>query len=313
MRVRKTTALIFPKGTYRRQTYYFRGGDTFQEPEYHEAESRALKIEMNNLQKEIGEIQEEYKLVEQEFESVAEVVSVIATSKGKGSEKTLEHQNLIQKTSDLKAQIKMIESEIKLMQSNSSPLNISLLGKEDSLLFSEIKYLNTEGANKRDLSQQQRKSIVETTISDSFLSNLQTAIEVNSKTRLLPYFKKIVSAQRDEHILGAHSKSLTIQNDFGVLYQLEEQTEFYLQKFDVHLMKAVAQIHQKVIIEMFIRYAEELNFLIEERNGNPVDLDDFVSRFQPNRTQKSTSSNQANLFAFDDSHSSVKETPSEIQ
>lgn len=128
--VHRPVAHIYPRGTYKKQTFYYRGADTYQEPEWTHIELLKVRDQYKEALRQYKDFQREYEQVEQQFNESEKYTLKIADSLGEESSPTTENFKIRQKINKRIRKIEKLDAEIADIQFQIQPVEIGALQTE---------------------------------------------------------------------------------------------------------------------------------------------------------------------------------------
>lgn len=268
-----------PKGTYRAAPFYFRGSDQFREPESLQKEYNTLLYQYHNIKKDYDLIKEEYDQFSHEQLKTEDYFHHIAQTKC--DEDAIEHSDALKTLNQLNQEMEEVESKLKQLK------DMENLQTEHTIYSTEITNFYCLMEKEKQSIIDTKKAIVQVMISDQYQSNLNLLIESEANTRYKNLIRTKVSNIRDKLINKPPIKSVNPVDDQDLLWLFEEEIEMSIQIFDIRLQKRTARIHQRVKCSTLLSYCDELNQLITDLGGEPIDLTEMKNKCKSTRMSQS--------------------------
>lgn len=269
MRTIKKPALIYPKGTHRTPTFYFRGADQFQESESKEYEIRSLGIYEKSLELELNQIREEEQKVSDELVLMESYVTQISEKVGNSNS---EHQKLLIKHKELLTQISEVDEEIKSLKKMQNPLLLEQLTREHASFSPDIATLSAELKKNLFQIKDARRKTNEIKVSDNYLFSLQACTEVSVANETRIYLKdklmRLCKSQNTRPSANNSKRTFSTgqvnQHDQKLNSLFDTQQESLLEKEEVLLLKVLAQKHSDLLVGKLKEYSSELGEIIQK-------------------------------------------------
>ena len=288
--VRPVTALIYPRGTYKTQAFYFRGDDVHKEPEFLDNELRSAKIEYEQLKAELEEEKKEYEKVSTELANREGYTVNLATALGDESHQTEENAKLRQEILDLTQRIEDVDAAISEAKSQQHPGLLGQLQKERAFYNAEIEDLRIGIFTGIDNIRAEKEEIAQIVTSDAYTSaNLVKSDRVA--------FQKFYSMMRSEmdKLFGdfsvkqagaAKSRQPSAKLPPEFQYLCQKRQDAILEKDEAARQKQFTQLRTKLTAQILIDQIETMNQTLIALGGEPIDTDQIREQYLPQQQQQ---------------------------
>ena len=181
----RKVSLIYPRGTYRIPPVYFRGGDTYKEPEYIDDEAKKAISQFRLTKQELIKARTEYSAAENEGCFAEEYTMQMAENLGENSKATTENNDLRQRINKATVEMEKLDREIQQIKARICPSELSPLVNEQASFIPDLESLNHQIQRSQTKILNNKRRIAQTLISSqySYACDSFTEYEVAEKTR----------------------------------------------------------------------------------------------------------------------------------
>ena len=283
--VRPVTALIYPRGTCKAQTFYFRGDDIHREPEFLDNELRSAKIEYEQLKRELEEEKKEYEKVQSELAKREGYTVTLASALGDECHQTEENAKLRQQIADLTQQIDDVDTAISEAREQQHPGLIAQLQKERAFYNAEIEDLRIGIFTGIDNIRNEKEEIANVVTSDAYTqANLVKSDRVSfqkfyqmMRCEMDKLFADFSGKQADA--ARAHQPVAKLPPEFQGICQT--RLNAILEKEEATRQKTFIELRAKLTAEILIDQIETMNQTLIALGGEPIDTDKIREEYIP--------------------------------
>ena len=281
----KKTTFIYPRGTYKRPTLYFRGGDTFQEQEYINNEGKRAISAFKESKQKLIQAMFDYKIATEETSTADNYTLQIAENLGENSRETKDGAILRQRINDAEAEIDEIDAEIAELQNRISPANFLPLVNEQASYKPDLESLEHQAHFHGTKLNEKRKKIAEILTSEKYSyscdSNAEFLVALKCrnmiKTASINKFSSIHGSESKEKGRRSALASETLRKEGSKIGGLlDEIVETHLTKVETVLRLNLARIHEEYSTESLLAQLNDMNSLFD----CGLDMEKIVSALQ---------------------------------
>ena len=311
--VRPVTALIYPRGTYKAQTFYFRGDDIHKEPEFLDNELRSVKIEYEAIKSELEEEKKEYQKVSAELAKREGYTVTLASALGDESHQTEENAKLRQEILDLTQQIDEVDEAISQAKSQQHPGLLGQLQKERAYYNAEIEDLRIGIFTGIDNIRSEKEEIARIVTSDQYTS----ANLVKSDRVAFQKFYSMMRSEMDKLFAdfsgkqagAAKSRQPSAKLPPEFQYLCQKRQDALLEKDEATRQKLFTQVRTKLTAQILIDQIETMNQTLIALGGEPIDTNQIREQYLPQQQQQNNEENQSRELSSSQQSSTRQRKP----
>ena len=261
--IRKRVTLIYPKGTFKKSPYYFRGGDVLKEPEYMKDQKRELLANYSRTRKLLMDAQKEYEEAEGEFSVAEEYTNQIAEHFGENSIETMQNSELHMKIEKLQQQLAEVESEIAVYQEKSSYLTIFPLQNENLRFKPEIDSIKNTISLAQSKTKETTQKILSILKSEEYSYSLDTRAEYETAVSIKEDLKSLMSKTFSK-VSAKATKMITSQEIdssemIAANMKLKELSKLHVQNSQLATQIRLAKIHEQNTRKYLLKQLKLMN------------------------------------------------------
>jgi len=279
---RPTTALMFPKGTYKSTPFFFRGEDEHHEPEFIDHEMRYAQLLYDKVRNELEAEKKEYDNIQKALNKKDSYSVALASALGDGTTPTEESARLRSNIDELNEKIDQYESYISEIKGYQHPSLMTSMQKEKAYYHAEIEHLRIEISEGISAINEGKKEIASIVSTDQFTKCHIIRSELMAFSRLvnkLKYETSILFSSNSQK--GPVLKPRPTQDTSTLLLSilLEKKTNALLEKEATQRLKYFSTIRAKMTAKTMIDQIEEMNQTLCSYNGEPLNIQEFRDHF----------------------------------
>lgn len=286
---RPVTALIYPRGTCKAQTFYFRGDDIHKEPEFLDNELRAAKIQYDRAKTELDEEKQEYEKVQAELAKREGYTVTLASALGDESHQTEENARLRTQITKLTEEIEKFDNAIAEAKSQQHPGLLAQLQKERAFYNAEIEDLRISIFTGIDNITNDKEEIARIVTSDEFTN----ASMVKSDRMAFQKFYSQLRAKLDKNFAdfsakqaeSAKSRQPRVKLPPSIEPLCYQRNDVLLEKDEVIRNKEFAELRKKLTAQVLLDQMETMNQTIIALGGEPLDTDALREKYDVSAAQ----------------------------
>jgi hypothetical protein len=261
-------ALLYPRGTYRKDVFYYRGADEFLEPEWTDGERRKFgaayrqaRLDFERVKQEYQETLDEYHLSEQYAVQVADYV-------GPGYDATYNSYRLHQDIAELTEKIELLSAEAKLLNDSSRPTDVSALENEIAAYEAQLKSIEMERNEIQEQFEAARVTLCELMMSDHYPEAIGSEVERNVATqfknqlaimlRTLHKAMDTAPSYRD----GVRVVTASRPMDGSLSRLIEHRVDLQVELLEVQVQKELTKTHRRFRTRGMVTWIEQMNDII---------------------------------------------------
>jgi hypothetical protein len=246
----RPVTLVFPHGTHHHETFYYRGGDIYREPEWMEGERRTLTAHFKEARANYLEMKHEYDEVCRELAEAEGYTGHLAEGMGDESRITTDNAEIRKEIEDLVHQIEIVTAQMKALTDETHHVDIGMLEKELASFGPEMEALSFELEVTRQQcldNEREAAGLITSVESKNALDSfLERKIAQQARNDISAYLHKSMDTQPScENSLRTASVNAVRDNTIRRLR--ENLTEANLENTELQLQKQLARTHRRLI------------------------------------------------------------------
>lgn len=274
--LKRTVALIHPKGTYSTVDFYYRGGDIFREQEYLISEGKRLKEAYKNAKSANASAKDDLKAVESELDFANQCIETLAGNFGMEPHETTQHMQIQKKISHLTSELDDISKKIEDIRRKASDSEATSMRHEQLAFVPVFEALHHEIEKYQQKIKEAERRLHKLVISSKYAYAIDAYSEMIVAEKTKQYLKQTIShkfsgieSMRSED----NGRTATLANkairdgivDSEMCMLLEKRTDAYLERIGTEVRLKLAEIHKMLVENGLIFHIEKLN---EYTNAN---------------------------------------------
>ena len=295
-------SLLYPKGTYKTQQFYFRGDDIHHEPEFFDQEYRLVKEKYLKIQEEFENEKKNYENLNKELSKKDGYTIALASALGDGSSSTEQNSKLRNELNEYTNNIEKLEEIIKEIKNQIHPSLISNLNKEKAFYHAEIEHLHiTIKENQKNI-QLIKEDMINIVISEKFYKSHIIISEFYSFKRILNQIKNELDNTFNKfNNTQNNSKKNRFSMDLippGFLILFNKKTEAILERDKLIRIKEFLNLRTQSTSKVLIDQIETMNQVLVSLGGEIFDIEGMRNLFLiplKNSSRISSRNNNKNL------------------
>lgn len=298
---RPITALMYPRGTYKAQTIYFRGDDIHKEPEFLDNEYRAAKLKYDRLKIELDQEKQEFEKVQAELAKREGYTVTLASALGDDSKNTEENARLRQQIVSLQAEIDKFDAAIAEAKEQQHPGLLATLQKERAFYNAEIEDLRIAIFTGIENIEKNKQEIAELVKSDEYTSSSMVKSDRMAFQKFYNQLRSKMDKQFSEFSAKQSEAARARQARGKLPGPLEslcyQRLDAVLEKEEVMRNKDFAELRKKLTAQVLIDQIETMNQAILALHGEPTETEQLKDQYAPesSNTEKSRDANQEDV------------------
>lgn len=289
---RPITALMYPRGTCKAQTFYFRGDDIHKEPEFLDNEYRSAKIQFDRLKIELEAEKQEYEKIQAELEKREGYTVTLASALGDESHQTEENAKLHQQIIQLQEEIDKFDAEIAEAKEQQHPGLLAQLQKERAFYNAEIEDLRIAIFTGIDNIRRDKEEIANLVQSDEYTSSSMVKSDRMAFQRFYNQLRQKMDKQFAEFSAKQSEEARKRQARGKLPSPLEslcyQRSDAILEKEEVLRNKDFAELRKKLTAQVLLDQIETMNQAIIALGGEPTETESLKEQYAPPPPQSST-------------------------
>ncbi|EAY04904.1 hypothetical protein TVAG_016760 [Trichomonas vaginalis G3] len=295
---RPVTALIYPRGTCKAQTFYFRGDDIHKEPEFLDNKFRSAKIQYDRAKTELDEEKQQYEKVQAELAKREGYTVTLASALGDESNQTEENAKLRTQITKLQDEIEKFDNAISEAKDQQHPGLLAQLQKERTFYNAEIEDLRisifTGIDNIRNDKEQIAKIVTSKEYTDaSMVKSDRMAFQKfysQLRTKMDKQFAEFSAKQAE----SAKQRQIRVKLPPSIDPLCTQRNNAILEKEEVIRNKEFAELRKKLTAQVLLDQLETMNQTIIALGGEPVDIEEIREKYgaQPQQQQEEEAKEQ---------------------
>lgn len=263
--MRRIRSLLYPRGTYRAPSLFFRGGDGICEPEIMRKKYLEAMFEYNRVKKDYDEAKKEFDQAQAELADLDECILKIAQNMGGDSRDTTEFANLQAKIQQLHMDIEDIEKEIEEVSEPLLPYQNIGLVNEHAQFKPAMKDMHDSLDADEDNTLKMKKEIGTMLLSEDFSNSVESLIEKHVAQDVKYQIRKALnqSQNRINQSKSSDTGKINQCDDDDLMAKLDHYISVCLDNLEFKLQKNLAKTHHKVFIKMEIDRLNEMNEFLD--------------------------------------------------
>ena len=274
--LKRTVALIHPKGTHSTVDFYYRGGDVFKEQEYLIGEGKRLKEAYRKAKLANSSAKEDLRAAEAELEFISQCTVTMAENFGPTSYETTQHAQIQKRINDLTSELDDITKKLKDMRKVVSTNEIFSMKHEQFTYAPSFEALHHEIEKYKQKIQSTENQLYKLVISPKYAYAIDAHSEMVVAEKTRQHLKQAISQKFSDigsKKSGDNGRTTTLANkairdglvDNEMYSLLDKRADVYLERVETEIQLKLAEIHKTQMENGLLFHIEQLN---EHANAN---------------------------------------------
>lgn len=279
--------LLYPKGTYRAQSFFWRGSDEFKETEHIQKTCATAKDDLTRVRQELEEARKEFFDVEKELNDKEKQAVTLAQSLGSSSSTTAEHAKLRRQIAELTLEIEEIQKKLSDVKAHAQPSTILQLEKERMSYFVCVENLNLNIKQTQEQIREKQLELYELLASEKWRAATNTSIEHQITMRICENVKGSVKSAFEKQNFGDSKLQPTMKkvvnptDNQALLELLQNRTELEYQCQQIEHQRCSAQIRRRVVAACLLEDLQRLDMALRSLGEEGIDIEGLRRRYLP--------------------------------